>query len=121
MIRTLNVVLVITRIVALVGVYALKYSVEETASEKASIERPEPAIMHDGSGHLGPRNLLRTPIRTPHRTRCGCSFGARMEQADAASVREDVRRQLITGPHDTARPGPDAWNHLSGATPVSVA
>ena len=39
MIRTLNVVLVITSIVALVGVYALKYSVEETASEKASIER----------------------------------------------------------------------------------
>jgi hypothetical protein len=38
-IRTLNVVLVITSIVALVGVYALKYSVEETASEKASIER----------------------------------------------------------------------------------
>ena len=38
MIRTLNVVLVITSIVALVGVYALKYSVEETASEKASIE-----------------------------------------------------------------------------------
>jgi len=38
-IRTLNVVLVITSIVALVGVYALKYSVEETASEKTSIQR----------------------------------------------------------------------------------
>ena len=39
MIRTLNVILVITSICALVGVYALKYSVEETASEKASIQR----------------------------------------------------------------------------------
>lgn len=39
MIRTLNVVLVITSIVALVGVYALKYSVGETASEKVAIER----------------------------------------------------------------------------------
>lgn len=39
MIRTLNVVLVITSIAALVGVYALKYSVEETASEKTAIQR----------------------------------------------------------------------------------
>ena len=39
MIRTLNVVFVITGICALVGVYALKYSVEETASEKVSIQR----------------------------------------------------------------------------------
>jgi hypothetical protein len=39
MIRTLNVVFVVTSIAALVGVYALKYSVEETASEKAAIER----------------------------------------------------------------------------------
>jgi hypothetical protein len=39
MIRTLNIVLVVTSIAALVGVYALKYSVEETASEKAAIER----------------------------------------------------------------------------------
>lgn len=38
MIRTLNIVLVITSITALVGVYALKYSVEETASEKTAIE-----------------------------------------------------------------------------------
>ena len=39
MIRTLNIVLLITSIAALVGVYALKYSVEETASEKLAIER----------------------------------------------------------------------------------
>lgn len=39
MIRTLNVILVITSICALIGVYALKYSVEETASEKSSIQR----------------------------------------------------------------------------------
>ncbi len=39
MIRTLNIVLLVTSIVALVGVYALKYSVEETASEKLAIER----------------------------------------------------------------------------------
>ena len=39
MIRTLNIVLLVTSIAALVGVYALKYSVEETASEKLAIER----------------------------------------------------------------------------------
>ena len=39
MIRTINIVLVITSICALVGVYALKYSVGETASEKAGIIR----------------------------------------------------------------------------------
>ncbi len=39
MIRTINVLLVITSIVALVGVYGLKYSVGETASEKVSIQR----------------------------------------------------------------------------------
>lgn len=39
MIRTLNIVLLITSIAALVGVYALKYSVEETASEKLALER----------------------------------------------------------------------------------
>lgn len=39
MIRTLNVVFVITSICALVGVYALKYSVGETAAEKAAIQR----------------------------------------------------------------------------------
>ncbi len=39
MIRTLNIVLVATSIFALVGVYALKYSVEETASEKTAIQR----------------------------------------------------------------------------------
>ena len=39
MIRTLNVVFVITSIFALVGVYALKYSVGETAAEKTAIQR----------------------------------------------------------------------------------
>jgi hypothetical protein len=39
MIKTLNIILVMTSIAALVGVYALKYTVEGTASEKASIER----------------------------------------------------------------------------------
>lgn len=39
MIRTLNIILTLTSIAALVAVYALKYSVEETASTKASIER----------------------------------------------------------------------------------
>lgn len=39
MIRTLNVILVCTAVAALVGVYALKYSVEETANELAAVER----------------------------------------------------------------------------------
>lgn len=39
MIRTLNILMVGTSVLGLVGVYALKYSVEETASEKARIER----------------------------------------------------------------------------------
>jgi hypothetical protein len=39
MIRTLNIVLVVTSICALVGVYALKYSVEETAAQKVAIQR----------------------------------------------------------------------------------
>ncbi len=39
MIRTLNIVLIITSVVGLTGVYALKYSVEETASRKSSLER----------------------------------------------------------------------------------
>lgn len=39
MIRTINIVLGISSLVMLVGVYGLKYSVEETASEKAEIER----------------------------------------------------------------------------------
>ena len=39
MIRTLNIVLTLTSVAALVGVYALKYSVEETASAKSAIER----------------------------------------------------------------------------------
>lgn len=39
MIRTLNIVLFCTSLMALIGVYALKYSVEETASEKARLER----------------------------------------------------------------------------------
>jgi hypothetical protein len=39
MIRTLNLILMCTSAAALIGVYALKYSVEETASEKTAIER----------------------------------------------------------------------------------
>jgi hypothetical protein len=39
MIRTLNILLVCTSIVALVAVYALKYSVEDTASEKTALQR----------------------------------------------------------------------------------
>lgn len=39
MIRTLNIILGITSICALVGVYALKFSVEDTASEKTSLQR----------------------------------------------------------------------------------
>jgi hypothetical protein len=39
MIRSINVILVVTSICALVGVYALKYSVEATASEKAALQR----------------------------------------------------------------------------------
>lgn len=39
MIRTLNILMVGTSLLGLVGVYGLKYSVEETASEKVRIER----------------------------------------------------------------------------------
>lgn len=39
MIRSLNILMVGTSLMALIGVYALKYSVEETASEKAIVER----------------------------------------------------------------------------------
>lgn len=39
MIKTLNIILLCTSAAALIGVYGLKYSVEETASEMASIER----------------------------------------------------------------------------------
>ena len=39
MIRTLNILMVGTSLLGLVGVYALKYSVEDTASEKARLER----------------------------------------------------------------------------------
>ncbi len=39
MIRTLNVILVCTSIAGLVGVYALKYTVEETAAEKGALVR----------------------------------------------------------------------------------
>lgn len=39
MIRTLNVIMVCTTVAGLVGVYALKYSVEETANELAALER----------------------------------------------------------------------------------
>jgi hypothetical protein len=37
MIRILNVIMVCTSVVGLVGVYALKYSVEETASERSAV------------------------------------------------------------------------------------
>ena len=39
MIRTLNFILLVTCVLGLIGVYSLKYSVEETASRKAGIER----------------------------------------------------------------------------------
>ena len=39
MIRTLNVILVCTSVAALIGVYALKYAVEDTAAKKAALER----------------------------------------------------------------------------------
>ena len=39
MIKILNVVLVCSSLVALVGVYGLKYSVEDIAAEKAALER----------------------------------------------------------------------------------
>ena len=39
MIRTLNVILVCTTVAALISVYALKYAVGETASERVAIER----------------------------------------------------------------------------------
>lgn len=39
MIRNLNILLFGTSLLALVGVYALKYAVEETASQKAELQR----------------------------------------------------------------------------------
>lgn len=39
MIRTVNILMLGTSLLGLVGVYGLKYSVEETASEKARLER----------------------------------------------------------------------------------
>ena len=39
MIRTLNVILVVTAIGMLVAVYALKYSVEDVAAEKVALQR----------------------------------------------------------------------------------
>jgi hypothetical protein len=39
MLRTINVIMVCTSIAALVGVYALKYAVEDIANEKTRIER----------------------------------------------------------------------------------
>ena len=39
MIRTLNVILVCTSIVALIGVYGLKYTVGETAADKLALQR----------------------------------------------------------------------------------
>ena len=39
MIKTLNAIMVCTSLVGLVGVYALKFQVEDTAAQKSSIER----------------------------------------------------------------------------------
>lgn len=39
MIRSLNVILACTSVLALIGVYTLKYSVEQTASQKVALER----------------------------------------------------------------------------------
>ena len=39
MIKMLNAVMVCTSLVGLVGVYALKYSVEDIASDKVALER----------------------------------------------------------------------------------
>lgn len=39
MIRTLNFVLIATSVLGLIGVYSIKFSVEETATRKAQIER----------------------------------------------------------------------------------
>jgi hypothetical protein len=39
MIRTINIILLVTSVLGLVGVYSLKFSVEETAARKAAIER----------------------------------------------------------------------------------
>lgn len=47
MIRALNVVLTLTSVLAMVGVYALKYHVEETASEKRALEQK--ILMQEGS------------------------------------------------------------------------
>lgn len=39
MIRTLNLILLLTSVFGLIGVYTLKYSVEETAARKAEVQR----------------------------------------------------------------------------------
>lgn len=39
MIRSFNILMAVTSMVALVGVYGLKYSVEDTAAAKATLER----------------------------------------------------------------------------------
>ena len=39
MIRALNILLMVTSVCALVGVYAIKYSVEDTAAQKAALQR----------------------------------------------------------------------------------
>lgn len=39
MIRTLNIIMVCTSIAGLIGIYTLKYAVEETASARAALER----------------------------------------------------------------------------------
>lgn len=39
MIRALNILLMVTSVCALVGVYAIKYSVEDTAAQKSALQR----------------------------------------------------------------------------------
>ena len=39
MIRTLNIIMVCTSLAGLIGIYTLKYAVEETASARAALER----------------------------------------------------------------------------------
>lgn len=39
MIRTLNIIMVCTSLAGLIGIYTLKYSVEETASARSALER----------------------------------------------------------------------------------
>jgi hypothetical protein len=68
-----------------------------------------------------------TRSRDAGRGRCGCSFGARMEQADAARhsrVMQDVRRRTDPGSREAARPRSCGWRaagaRLAGLRKPSV-